>query len=57
VRQVQADAGERKDLLTQRSVRRSGALRHFERRRANEILEAASVFFWCAGMNRHGEGG
>jgi transposase len=47
VRQAEADAGQRRDLLTSSERER---LRELERdvkelRRANEILKAASVFF------------
>jgi transposase len=44
VRQAQADAGERADLLTTNERERLKALER-ELRKANEILKAASVFF------------
>lgn len=47
VRQAEADAGERADLLTSTERERLKALEREvkELRRANEILKAASVFF------------
>ena len=47
VRQAQADAGERKDLLTTSERERLKLLERENRdlRRANEILKSASVFF------------
>lgn len=47
VRQAQADAGVRKDLLTSEEREEIRRLRkeNFELRRANEILKSASVFF------------
>lgn len=47
VRQAQADAGERADLLTSSERERLKALEREVRelRKANEILKAASVFF------------
>jgi transposase len=47
VRQAQADAGERADLLTTNDRERLKALEREVRglRKANEILKAASVFF------------
>ena len=47
VRQAQADAGERTDLLTSSERERLKALEREVRelRKANEILKAASVFF------------
>ncbi len=58
VRQAQADGGKRGDILTTQERQEIRALRkeNYELRRANEILKSASVFFWCAGINRHGEG-
>jgi transposase len=47
VRQAQADAGSRQDLLTSAEREEIRKLRreNFELRRANEILKSASVFF------------
>lgn len=47
VRQAQADAGERRDLLTTQERDEVRRLRreNFELRRANEILKSASLFF------------
>ena len=47
VRQAQADAGSRQDLLTSAEREEIRKLRRevFELRRANEILKSASVFF------------
>jgi transposase len=47
VRQAQADAGNRQDLLTtaEREEIRKLRRENFELRRANEILKSASVFF------------
>jgi transposase len=47
VRQAEADAGLRKDLLTTEEREEIRRLRkeNFELRRANEILKSASVFF------------
>jgi transposase len=47
VRQVEANEGQRKDLLTSEEREEIKKLRRevFELRRANEILKAASVFF------------
>jgi transposase len=47
VRQVEADEGRRKDLLTNAEREEIKRLRreNYELRRANEILKAASVFF------------
>jgi transposase len=47
VRQAQADAGERTDLLAGEEREEIRRLRreNFELRRANEILKSASVFF------------
>jgi len=47
VRQAEADAGERKDLLTSSERERLKSLERENRelRKANEILKAASVFF------------
>jgi transposase len=47
VRQAQADAGLRKDLLSTEEREEIRKLRkeNFELRRANEILKSASVFF------------
>jgi transposase len=47
VRQAQADAGERRDMLTSQEREEIKRLRkeNFELRRANEILKSASVFF------------
>jgi transposase len=47
VRQVEANEGRRKDLLTNEEREEIRKLRkeNFELRRANEILKAASVFF------------
>ena len=47
VRQVEADEGRRKDLLTNAEREEIKQLRreNYELRRANEILKAASVFF------------
>ena len=47
VRQVEANEGRRKDMLTseEREEIRKLRLEVFELRRANEILKAASVFF------------
>jgi transposase len=47
VRQAEADSGERGDLLTSQEREEIKKLRreNFELRRANEILESASVFF------------
>jgi transposase len=47
VRQAEADAGERKDLLTTSERERLKSLEREVRelRKANEILKAASVFF------------
>ena len=47
VRQAEADAGERTDLLTTQEREEIRRLRkeNFELRRANEILKSASLFF------------
>lgn len=47
VRQAEADAGQRADLLTNEEREELGRLRadNRELRKANEILKAASVFF------------
>ena len=47
VRQAEADAGVRTDLLSTQEREEIGRLRkeNFELRRANEILKSASVFF------------
>ena len=47
VRQAQADAGERRELLTTQEREEIRRLRkeNFELRRANEILKSASLFF------------
>ncbi len=47
VRQAQADAGDRPELLSSEEREEIRELRreNFELRRANEILKAASVFF------------
>lgn len=47
VRQAQADAGQRQDLLTTQEREEIRRLRreNFELRRANEILKSASLFF------------
>ena len=47
VRQAEADAGLRKDMLTSEEREEIRRLRkeNFELRRANEILKSASVFF------------
>jgi transposase-like protein len=47
VRQVEADEGRRKDVLSSQEREEIKALRRevFQLRRANEILKAASVFF------------
>jgi transposase len=47
VRQAQADAGERGDMLTTQEREEIRQLRkeNFELRRANEILKSASLFF------------
>jgi transposase len=47
VRQAEADAGKRRDLLTsaERDEIRKLRMENYELRRANEILKSASVFF------------
>jgi transposase len=47
VRQAQADAGDRRDLLSSEEREEIRRLRseNFELRRANEILKSASLFF------------
>jgi transposase len=47
VRQAEADAGKRSDILTSQEREEIRKLRkeNFELRRANEILKSASVFF------------
>ena len=47
VRQAQADAGERRDMLSSQEREEIRRLRkeNFELRRANEILKSASLFF------------
>jgi transposase len=47
VRQAEADAGKRSDLLTSQEREEIRTLRkeNYELRRANEILKSASVFF------------
>jgi transposase len=47
VRQAQADAGDRRDLLSSEEREEIRKLRseNFELRRANEILKSASLFF------------
>ncbi len=54
VRQGEADQGRRPELLTREGRERIGRLRreNFELRRANAILEAASVFFEPASRSR-----